>query len=147
MISDDKVGIKKIDGSTTFQIRRTRGKYYMYIEFRGREKDKRLNLIRRTNMLSIFSDRVVSDQSEQIVVGSTRRSCVSNPFECIELSERCSRDERNFLLSHSPSIVTPHMSIADSRADKTSLLDILLRVHSVYLRNTRRIMYRRLQLV
>lgn len=80
-----------------------------------RKIDKRLNSIRRTNMLSIFSDRVVSDQSEQIVVGSTRRSCVSNPFECIELSERCSRDERNFLLSHSPSIVTPHMSIADSR--------------------------------
>ena len=67
--------IGKIDGSrrfTTFQIRRTRGKYYMYIEFREREKDKRLNSFRRTNTLSIFSDRVVSDQSEQIVVEARR---------------------------------------------------------------------------
>lgn len=33
------------------------------------------------------------------------------------------------------------------RVDETSSLNILLRVHSVYLKNTRRVVYRRLRLV
>jgi len=100
------------------------------------DEAKRLNSIRRTNVVySRLDETIVSEQSSG----------------CIELSDRCSRDERmTLLLTHSPSIVMPPhvcpLRIRDLRADETSLLDILLRVHSVYLRNTRRIMYRRLRL-
>lgn len=97
-----------------------------------------------------FSDRVVSDQSEQIVVSSTRRSWVSNPPDVSNYRTDVHATRGWISYYHTPRVSWRHicsLRIHDSRADKTSLLNILLRVHSVYLRNTRRIMYRRLRLV